>query len=122
MRNVRPDIDKFFAQDETGGMARFLVTYHGAGMPEGDEARQQAMAAFGEWVAKTGKALVDPGAPLGPSKTVSQGSVVDGPALGPPGGYSVLEAGDLDAAVALVQDHPFVGRGGSLQVSAAIAP
>ena len=103
-------------------MARFLVTYHGAGMPEGDEARQQALAAFGQWVAKTGKALVDPGAPLGPSKTVSQGSVVDGPAPGPPGGYSVLEADDLDAAVALVQEHPFVGRGGSLQVSAAITP
>jgi hypothetical protein len=122
MRSVRSDIDMAVAGHDNGGMARFLVTYHGAGMPEGDEARQQAMAAFGQWVAKTGKALVDPGAPLGPSKTVSQGSVVDGPAPGPPGGYSVLEAEDLDAAVALVQEHPFVGRGGSLQVSAAIAP
>jgi hypothetical protein len=103
-------------------MARFLVTYHDAGMPEGDEARQQAMAAFGQWVANTGKALVDPGAPLGRSKTVSPGSVVDGPAPGPPGGYSVLEADDLDAAVALVQEHPLLGRGGSLQVSAAVTP
>jgi hypothetical protein len=122
MRSVRSDIDKSLAEHDNGGMARFLVTYHGAGMPEGDEARQQAMAAFGQWVAKTGKALVDPGAPLGPSKTVSQGSVVNGPAPGPPGGYSLLEADNLDAAIALVQDHPFVGRGGSLQVSAAITP
>jgi hypothetical protein len=91
-------------------------------MPEGDEARQQAMAAFGQWVSKTGQALVDPGAPLGPSKTVTRGSVKDGPASGPPGGYSVLEAADLDAAVKLVEGHPFVGRGGALQVSAAVSP
>jgi hypothetical protein len=91
-------------------------------MPEGQEARQQAMAAFGAWVAKTGPALVDPGAPLGPSKTVSTGSVSDGAASGPSGGYSVLEAEDIDAAVELVRDHPFVGRGGSLQVTAAVVP
>jgi hypothetical protein len=103
-------------------MTRFLVTYHGGGMPEGDEARQQAMAAFGQWVANTGNALVDPGAPLGPSKTVSKGSVTDEPASGPVGGYSVLEADNLDAAVALVEEHPFVARGGSLQVWAAVAP
>jgi hypothetical protein len=122
MKSVRADIDMAVVDHENARMARFLVTYHGAGMPEGDEARQQAVAAFGEWVAKTGKALVDPGAPLGPSKTVSQGAVGDGPAPGALGGYSLLEADDLDAAVALVQGHPFVGRGGSLQVSTAITP
>ena len=38
------------------------------------------------------------------------------------GGYSVLRADDMDSAVALVRDHPFVTRGGSLQVTAAVAP
>jgi hypothetical protein len=88
----------------------------------GDEARQETIAAFGRWVSTTGKALVDPGAPLGPSKTVAKGSVTEGPASGPSAGYSVLEADDLDAAVDLVRNHPFVARGGSLQVTAAIAP
>ena len=103
-------------------MSRFLVTYHGGGMPEGAEARQEAMAAFAQWVSRTGKALLDPGAPLGPSKTVSKGSITDGPASGPSAGYSVLEADDIDAAVELVRSHPFVERGGSLQVTAATAP
>jgi hypothetical protein len=103
-------------------MARFLVTYHGGGMPEGDDARREAMEAFGRWVAQTGEALPDPGAPLGPSKTVAKGSVNDGPASGPLAGYSILEAADIDAAVALVVDHPFVGRGGALQVSPAVSP
>ena len=103
-------------------MPRFLVTYHGGGMPESEEGRQQAMAAFGAWVGATGKALVDPGAPLGPSRTVSAGSVTDGRAAEPFNGYSVLEAADLDAAVDLVSSHPYVERGGSLQVSEAVTP
>jgi hypothetical protein len=50
-------------------MPKFLVTYHGGGMPESEEGRQQAMVAFGAWVAVTGKRLVDPRAPPGLSKT-----------------------------------------------------
>jgi hypothetical protein len=103
-------------------MTKFLVTYHGAGEPESPEAGQQAMAAFMAWAQKTGDALVDPGAPLGPAKVVSSDAVTDGAADGPYGGYSIIEADDLDAAVALVTDHPFIGRGGSLQVSTAVLP
>jgi len=102
-------------------MPKFLVTYHGAGAPSPDQA-QQAMAAFMAWAQSVGGALVDPGAPLGPAKTVSAGGVADGAADGPMNGYSILEAADLDSAVSLVKEHPFVGRGGSLQVSTATLP
>ena len=102
-------------------MPKFLVTYHGAGAPSPGEA-QQAMAAFMAWAQSAGSALADPGAPLGPRKTVNSGSVVDGAAEGPAGGYSILEAADLDTAVDLVRDHPFVSRGGSLEVSQTVPP
>jgi hypothetical protein len=102
-------------------MPKFLVTYHGAGAPAPEEAKQ-AMAAFMAWAQSAGEALVDPGAPLGPAKTVSSGGVADGAADGPMGGYSILEVADLDSAVNLVKEHPFVLRGGSLQVSTATLP
>ncbi len=102
-------------------MPKFLVTYHGAGAPAPEEA-QQAMAAFMAWASSAGEALVDPGAPLGPAKTVSAGSVSDGATDGPVNGYSILQAADLDSAVDLVKNHPFVSRGGSLQVSTATLP
>jgi hypothetical protein len=102
-------------------MPKFLITYHGGGAPAPDQA-QEAMAAFMAWATSAGDALVDPGAPLGPAKTVTAESVSDGPAEGPPNGYSVLQAPDLDGAVALVKGHPFVSRGGSLQVSTATLP
>ncbi len=103
-------------------MPSFLVTYHGGGMPEDEEGRQQAMAAFGAWVGRVGDALTDPGAPLGPSMIVSSDGVREGDAEGRVGGYSVLRADDMDSAVDLVRDHPFVSRGGSLQVTEAVAP
>jgi hypothetical protein len=102
-------------------MTSFLVTYHGSGMPETEEGRQQAMADFGAWVGKVGEALTDPGAPLGPAMTVSPDGVHPGAVDGPANGYSVLRADDMDSAVALVRDHPFVGRGGSLTVSEAVS-
>jgi hypothetical protein len=101
-------------------VAKFLVTYHGAGTPSPDEA-EQASAAFMAWMRSTGSALVDPGAPLGPRMTVNPGSVIDGAADGPAVGYSILEASDLDSAVDLVRDHPFVSRGGRLEVSQAVS-
>ena len=103
-------------------MTRYLVSYLGGGMPDTEEGRQQAMAAFGSWVGKVGDALSDPGAPLGPAMTVSGGGVRPGAADGPLGGYSVLRADDMDSAVALVRDHPFVTRGGSLTVHEGVAP
>jgi hypothetical protein len=103
-------------------MAKFLVTYHGGGMPDSAEGRQQAMSAFMAWASKTGAALVDPGAPLGEARTVSADAVKPGAADGPAGGYSVVETDDMDAAVDLVRDHPFIARGGSLQISQAVAP
>jgi hypothetical protein len=57
--------------------------------------------------------MVDPGAPLVAFKTVSGGSVTDGAADSPAGGYTLLEADDLGMAVKLVESHPFVRRGGS---------
>lgn len=80
------------------------------------------MAAFMAWVNQVGSALTDPGAPLGGTAVVSSDGAADGVAAGPAAGYSIIEADDLAAAVDLVRDHPFVGRGGSLQVSEAVSP
>ena len=104
-------------------MPTYLITYHGGGGPPASpEAREQMMAAFGAWVASVGDHMVDPGAPLGPSKTVSAEGVSDGGPGAGIGGYSLIKADDLDAAAGLVKNHPFVSRGGSLQVSEAVAP
>ncbi|HEX6538407.1 MAG TPA: YciI family protein [Candidatus Dormibacteraeota bacterium] len=100
-------------------MTTYLVTYHGgSGPPATPEQAQQMAAAFGQWLASAGDAVKDPGSPLKPATQVAGGTPTERIAIG---GYSVIEAPDLDAAVKILQPHPFVARGGTLQVDEAFS-
>jgi hypothetical protein len=99
-------------------MSKFLVTYHGgSGMPSDPEQMKRIQQAFGEWLAKAGKAVIDPGAPLRPATQVSSGAPTPQVMIG---GYTILEVGSLQEAVAVLESHPFVARGGTLQVDEAV--
>jgi hypothetical protein len=75
--------------------------------------------AFGEWVARSGKAIVDLGAPIRAAAQVAKGvAQTDAPI----GGYSVIEAASVEEAVAILNSHPFVARGGTLQLHEAVSP
>jgi hypothetical protein len=90
-------------------------------MPSDPAAAQQMVAAFQAWVAEVGAAMRDPGAPLADARTVSADGDSPGQQEASIGGYTILEAGDLDDAVRLVRSHPFLTRGGELQVSEAVS-
>jgi hypothetical protein len=97
-------------------MAKFLVTYHGGGMPADPAQAAQARQAFGEWLARAGKAVVDPGAPLKPAGHVGKGA-----GASDVGGYSVIEASSAADALEVLKSHPFVARGGTLLLHEAMA-
>jgi len=80
------------------------------------EQAEKGMAEWMNWSNKAGKALVDLGAPLGKSKRVTSGGVAD--AKNDITGYTVVEAGSLDAAAALFRDHPHLrmGNGASIEI------
>ncbi len=99
-------------------MSKFLVTYHGGSMPADAAQADKVKEAFGQWLASAGSAVVDPGAPLKPATQVANGTPLSRIAIG---GYSVIEAEDVDAALAVLRTHPFVARGGTLQVDEAVS-
>ena len=97
-------------------MANFLLTYHGGGMPEGDEAQAQVMKAWDAWFGTLGDKLVDGGNPISHSKAITpDGSVMD--ASSAPTGYTIIKADSLDAAVALAKGCPVLGGGANVLVS-----
>ena len=96
-------------------MARFLITYQGLSRMDPSQ-MAQAKEAFGKWLAQAGEAVIDPGAPTNPVAHVAQGA----PTKAEIGGYSIIEVPSVDAAVKLLESHPFVGRGGTLQVNQAL--
>jgi hypothetical protein len=98
-------------------MAKYLLSYHGGGMPETDAEREQITAAWNDWLGSLGQSLVDLGNPVGRSSTIaSDGAVSDGGGSNPVSGYSILEASDFDAALASAKGCPILQGGGSVEV------
>jgi hypothetical protein len=95
-------------------MAMFLVTYHGSGMPDDPEMIEQAKAAFGAWLAAAGDAVVDPGAPVFLATQVALDEPSEAVEIG---GYSIIRADSPERAAEVLAEHPFVARGGTLQVN-----
>ncbi len=100
-------------------MAKYLLVYYG-GMSGSTPAEQEkSMKAWTAWFTKMGKALVDMGAPTGPGKKVSKGSVR---AVGanPVTGYSVIQTATIDKAVDMAKECPIMNEGGSIAIYEAL--
>lgn len=103
-------------------MTKYLLGYHGGGMPETPEDGEKVMKAWGDWMGGLGAALIDGGNPTGPAKTVqANGSVTDGGGPNPLTGYSIIEAQSLDAAVKMAKGCPILTSGGTVEVAETFA-
>jgi len=90
-------------------MKKFILLYKGPATPMDQmtpEMGEKIKADWESWMGKVGSALVDMGSPMAKGKAVvddgSEGIVTD------LNGYSIVEADNLDAAVQLVDGHPFL--------------
>ena len=93
-------------------MSKFLFLYRGPATPMEDYTPEQSaeqMQAWGAWLGKVGSALADPGAPFGARTAVGDNG--SSPAPSDQNGYTIVEAGSLDAARALTDGHPFLSEG-----------
>ncbi len=93
-------------------MSKYLTLYRGPATPMEEMTQEQGaaeMAAWNKWIEGVGPALLDVGEPCG-----DRAAVTDDGSTGTPtdvNGYSIVEAASLDAAKALVADHPFLSEG-----------
>jgi len=83
-------------------------------MPDDPAMVEQAKAAFGTWVQQQSAAIVDPGAPVRMTAQVANGMPVEAMEIG---GYSIIQADSAEAAKEVLAGHPYVARGGTLQVN-----
>ena len=101
-------------------MAKYLYVYHGGGEAETEAELKESMDAWGAWFGSMGAAVIDGGNPVGMSSTVqSDGSVKNDGGANPASGYSLIEAADLDEALARAKACPILSVGGSVEVAEA---
>lgn len=91
-------------------MAKFILLYKGPATPAEQMTPEQSQAAMGNWktwMDKVGTHLVDMGQPMDGNgrSVVDDGSSGSAEQLN---GYSIIEADNMDAAVELVDGHPFL--------------
>ena len=73
-------------------MAKFLMVYHGGLMPETADEIVHEIARWGDWMNSFGGQLIESGAPVGKSKTLSASGATDDGGTNPVSGYLILEA------------------------------
>jgi hypothetical protein len=98
-------------------MAKFLITYYAGDMPSDPESIASARRAFMRWAEQAGPALAEVGTPVRCATTIGADTARNAVDRQPLMGWSVIEATDRHAAIRLVRDHPFISRGGMLQIS-----
>ena len=94
-------------------MRKFLAIYKGSALTEeqkknakplNPEAQQAGMMAWGSWVQKNQKLIVDMGSPLGKTKSVGPYGIKD--TRNRDTAYVIIEAESHEAAAKLFLDHP----------------
>ena len=90
-------------------MTKFLFVYHAPASPADatppdPEQMQAVMQAWNDWAGKVGSGMIDFGTPLDHGIRVTNDGT--SPSTREVAGYSLIEADDIDAALALSKDHP----------------
>jgi len=98
-------------------MSKYLYVYHGGSVPETEEEGARVMAAWGAWMGGLGAAIVDGGAPVGMSRTVSAAGTAENGGANPASGYTIVEAANHEAACDMAAGCPINDAGGSVEVA-----
>ncbi|MCH7936650.1 MAG: hypothetical protein IH994_06115 [Proteobacteria bacterium] len=98
-------------------MTDYIIAYHGGNKPATPEEGAKHMAKWQAWVDGLGDAAVNPGTPLGKSRIVSSSGVSDDGGANPMSGFSIVKADNMDAALEMAKECPFLETGGTLEVA-----
>jgi hypothetical protein len=101
-------------------MQKFLLAYHGGKQFETKEEGMAHMVNWKAWMNELGDAVVDPGVPVGMSKTVGTNGVSDGGGSNPLSGITIVQAGTEEQALEMAKACPHVAIGGTIEVAPVI--
>lgn len=101
-------------------MPKYLLIYHGKPDLQTPEDGQKHMEKWKAWSAGLGDAVVDPGLPVGMSKTITATGVEDHGGSNPTSGMTVLQADTMEAAIKLAQGCPHLSGTGTIEIAEAM--
>jgi len=101
-------------------MHNYVFAYHGGKSFETKEQGTQHMTDWIAWSTGLKEALIDPGMPVGQSKTVEASGVTDNGGANPLTGITIVQADSFDAAIEMAKTCPHIDNGGTIEVAQAL--
>ena len=101
-------------------MPNFILAYHGKPDVETKEDGAALMTAWKAWITDLGDAVVDPGMPVGMSKTITVDGVKDNGGSNPLSGITIIQAASIDEAIGMAKDCPHISGSGTIEVAEAM--
>lgn len=98
-------------------MKKYILAYHGGKKFNTPEERTEHMNKWKAWMIGHGDTFVNPGTPVGMSKTVSAEGVADNGGVNPLMGYSEIQANSMEEAVEIAKGCPTVQVEGTVEVA-----
>ena len=96
-------------------MPQYVLAYLGGDKPSSPEEGAKHMAKWQAWIGGLGEAIINPGMPLSGTQSVSLAGV--SPSSSTMSGLTIVEAGSIDAAIAMAKSSPFLEIDGTIDVS-----
>lgn len=101
-------------------MPKFLLIYHGKPDLQSPEDGAKHMVAWKAWSAGLGEAVVDPGMPVGPSKTITAQGIENNGGANPVSGMTIVQAETMEEAIDLVKGCPHLSGTGTIEIAQAM--
>lgn len=98
-------------------MPKFMLTYLGAPKPKTPEDAQQMQNAYQAWLSELGPAAISPMNPLKATEVIRSDLQIESGSATGMSGFTLLEAGSLEAAREIAKACPFLSAGGELELS-----
>ena len=92
-------------------MSNYILAYHGGKKPATPEDGARQKENWKAWLGGLGDAVVNPGTPMGKSRTVSADGVSDDGGPNPLTGYTIVKADSMKAALEMAKECPFLEMG-----------
>ena len=97
-------------------MTKYIIAYLGGNKPASPKEAQQHMSEYRDWLSALGSSAISPANPLKNTHTLKADSVTPTSTTSM-SGFTIIEAGSMEAALAIAKDCPFLNLGGTLEVS-----
>jgi hypothetical protein len=98
-------------------VAKFILTYLGGNPPSSPEEGKQHFEKYKQWLSGLSDSVVSPANPMKNTNTVKPDGTVDPGSVTNMSGFTIIEAGNMEAALEMAKTCPFLKIGGSLEVS-----